>query len=234
VTLYAIAVLSASACQDKRPAFVLLIAAGAAWMMVNNTNLSAIQTAIPSWIRARVMAIYLLVFSGSMAAGGMIWGTLATAFGTRGALALSAANVLATLLVLRRIPAHMGNAADATLAGDSGCALPPTSSTTAPVAVEIRYRLRPEWREEFHRAVHARGRSRRRDGAAGWRLDPDPFDHAVYMERFAIASWHDYLRLRSRATVADRALDARIAACLIEGTLPEVQHYFRDEPGGRS
>jgi hypothetical protein len=54
------------------------------------------------------------------------------------------------------------------------------------------------------------------------------------MERFAIASWHDYLRLRSRATVADLNHDARIAACLIEGTLPEVQHYFRDEPGGRS
>lgn len=35
----------------------------------------------PSWVRARVMAIYLLVFTGSLAAGSALWGFIATRIG---------------------------------------------------------------------------------------------------------------------------------------------------------
>jgi transmembrane secretion effector len=43
---------------------LLLVLVGGSWMIVGNTQLSAVQTAIPSWVRARVRAGYLLTFQG--------------------------------------------------------------------------------------------------------------------------------------------------------------------------
>jgi MFS family permease len=37
----------------------------------------AAQTAVPTWVRARALATYLLVFQGSMTLGSLLWGTIA-------------------------------------------------------------------------------------------------------------------------------------------------------------
>lgn len=49
-----------------------LFVAGIGWMCVGTTNLVAIQSAVPPWIRARSVAIYMLVFQGSLAMGGCL------------------------------------------------------------------------------------------------------------------------------------------------------------------
>ncbi|KSG99934.2 MFS transporter [Pseudomonas aeruginosa] len=49
-----------------------LFVAGIGWMCVGTTNLVAIQSAVPPWIRARSVAIYMLVFQGSLAMGGLL------------------------------------------------------------------------------------------------------------------------------------------------------------------
>ncbi len=46
---------------------------GVAWIAVlSSLNVSA-QAATPPWVRARVMAVYLLVFTGGLAAGSAVW-----------------------------------------------------------------------------------------------------------------------------------------------------------------
>ncbi len=63
-----------------------LVVTGIAWMTVNSTLTTATQTSVPSWVRARALAVYLLVFQGAMAVGSVIWGVVATHIGLRNTL----------------------------------------------------------------------------------------------------------------------------------------------------
>jgi hypothetical protein len=46
-----------------------MTAGGMAWMVLMSTLTVAVQTAVPAWVRARALAVYMLVFQGDMAAG---------------------------------------------------------------------------------------------------------------------------------------------------------------------
>jgi MFS family permease len=230
VLIYAAAVLIAGLTANHWVVVLLLFLAGGSWMIVGNTNLSTIQTTIPSWVRARVMAVYLLTFQGAMAAGGVVWGAVATARGTRTALCLSAASVLLTLVVLRRLPARIGDESEMTLSSvaDAPSLAHAADLEEGPVAVGITYRVQSGAREEFIRAAHALGKSRRRDGANVWRLYRDLSDPNCYVERFIVDSWSEYLRHRARATVADQEAQLRIASMLMEGTSPKMEHFIAE------
>jgi hypothetical protein len=57
--------------------------------------------------------------------------------------------------------------------------------------------------------VHRVEPIRRRNGAVSWRVFRDVAEDGRIIERFIIQSWAEYVRLRTRMTVADRrALDA--------------------------
>ena len=60
-----------------------LVVTGVAWMTANSTLTTATQASVPSWVRARALAVYLLVFQGAMAVGSVIWGAVATRIGLR-------------------------------------------------------------------------------------------------------------------------------------------------------
>lgn len=80
-----------------------LFLAGIGWMLIGTSNLAAIQMAVPSHVRARSVAIYMLVFQGSMAIGGAFWGLVAIQTGTRIALLLAAAMTVFALWVMYRL-----------------------------------------------------------------------------------------------------------------------------------
>ena len=47
---------------------------------------------------------------------------------------------------------------------------------------------------------------RRRNGATSWRVFRDLEEEGRFVERYIIASWAEYMRLRTRMTMADRRL----------------------------
>ena len=51
---------------------------------------------------------------------------------------------------------------------------------------------------------------RRRNGAASWRVYRDLGEEGRFVERFVIASWAEYVRLRTRMTMADRRHEERV------------------------
>src|SRR5262249_56799746 len=55
----------------------VLIVAGAAWMTVMSSINTAAQTSVSGWVRARALAVSLLVIQGSMAGGAVGWGSAA-------------------------------------------------------------------------------------------------------------------------------------------------------------
>ena len=48
-------------------------------------------------------------------------------------------------------------------------------------------------------------------GASSWRVFRDVGEDGRFVERYVIASWAEYVRLRMRMTIADRKLQDRVA-----------------------
>ena len=61
------------------------------------------------------------------------------------------------------------------------------------------------------------GPTRRRNGATSWRVFHDLASEGRFVERYIIASWAEYVRLRSRMTLADTDKQQRVAGLQREG-----------------
>ena len=76
--------------------------------------------------------------------------------------------------------------------------------------IQIEYRIDPENRDAFLRAIHAVEATRRRNGAARWRVFRDLGADGRFVERYVITSWSEYVRLRTRMTMTDRKVQDRV------------------------
>jgi MFS family permease len=69
--------------------------AGASWITVLSMTMALAQTSLPPWVRARGLAIVLLVHQGCQALGALLWGVVADLLGVTQALTIAG-----TVLVL--------------------------------------------------------------------------------------------------------------------------------------
>jgi MFS family permease len=223
--------MAVSAVSHVRPlVYAALVGAGAAWMSVMSTYNTATQTSVPPWVRARATAMHTLCALGSFAIGSAFWGALSDILGLSAALLLAALTMAAGMLLARPFPLRMSEldeVTQATLSEDLFVAHQPDPEA-GPVAVEIGYRVRPERAAHFLDDVSLLRSTRRRDGATFWRVYRDLGDPSRYVERFIVTSWADYLHQRSRSTLADQELEARVAAHLAPGEIPSLQHYIAE------
>src|SRR5271154_4040036 len=81
---------------------VLMSLGGASWIVFMSLFNTLIQNLAPDWVRARVLAVYLFVYQGSVAIGSAIWGYAAEHSSANRALVFSSAAVAACLFL--RIP----------------------------------------------------------------------------------------------------------------------------------
>ena len=82
--------------------------------------------------------------------------------------------------------------------------------TTAPSSSRWSIGSHRRTAEAFLRAIYAIEPIRRRNGASNWRVYRDLEDEGRFVERYVIASWAEYVRSRSRMTVAERKLQVRV------------------------
>lgn len=208
-----------------------LFLGGIGWMWVATTNLVAIQTVVPSWIRARAVAIYMLVFQGSLAIGGAAWGLLANYLSLSATLGAASLAVLASVLVMQRYPVRLGDEADVMPAEASspGYKAGADVSADGPLAVQVSYQIAPANRDEFIALVSELGIKRRRNGASFWRLYREMEHPLRYQERFIVDSWADYVRQQSRLTVADLNLEKQVQALHAGSQSPMVAYFIGEE-----
>jgi MFS family permease len=182
--------------------------AGASWVGVFASLGAGTQSAVPAWVRARAVAIAFLTVQASLAVGSVVWGARASWYGTRITLLIAAALCLVTLGTVRRVRVRLGGDKDilpgAELPG-IGLAEEPEPDD-GPVLIQVEYRVAPEGRDAFLHAIRALGPLRRRNGANSWRVFRDLAEEGLFVERYIVASWAEYVRLRSRMTIADRVL----------------------------
>jgi MFS family permease len=83
---------------------LVLMVGGIAWVTLMSSFNVATQMAVPSWIRARALALYLLVFHGGMAVGSVLWGALTERAGLPVALLGAAAGMVVSVAAIRLCP----------------------------------------------------------------------------------------------------------------------------------
>lgn len=207
---------------------VVLLAAGVAWMAVNSTLTTAAQTSLPAWVRARGLAVYLLVFQGAMAVGSVIWGEIATHFGLRATLLVAGIALLVGAAATSRL--HLSGPREADTTPSNHWPEPPLlverHPEHGPVLVTVEYLIDPARGAEFTQTMQAVRRIRRRDGAVRWSLFEDATTPGRYLETFVVASWAEHLRQHSRATVADQEVQAGAWAFHSAEGPPKVTHWI--------
>lgn len=232
--VYAGCMLALALLRDIRLLYVVSLVNGFAWITVLSSLQIAAQTSVPAWVRARALALYIVVFSGGMAIGSIGWGTLAQQAGTTTALLVAAAGtVLAAFFGLRF---RLGEAANVNVTPSGHWPQPVVVADIAgdrgPVLITIEYRIELAKREEFLRLMHTLGRSRRRDGAVQWGVGEDTETPGTYLEYFIDGSWLEHLRQHERVTESERVLQGRIMQLLADPAhAPRVRHFVGGAPG---
>jgi MFS family permease len=203
---------------------------GVAWMSVmSSLNLSA-QTAVPAWVRARALAVYLLVFQSGLAAGSVVWGLVASSMGIPDALTYAAIGLVGGLAFVPRYRLQRAQGADLRPAHE--WAPPVVAQEPEPdrgtVLVTVEYLIDPERASEFREAMRPVRRLRLRDGAIYWDLVVDVADPRRRVELFVCESWAEHLRQHERFTVADRDAHRRARSFHIGEQPPVVYHFLSD------
>ena len=212
VALWTMALLLVAATGYTGVALIGVFGCGMAWVSVFASLSAGTQSTAPAWVRARAVSMNLVAVQASLAVGSALWGALASAAGVRISLMVSAGTLVLLHLVHRRVAVEMGKESDVM----PGAQLPELTITgeplpdDGPVLIQIEYRIDASNRNAFVRAIRRVGPTRRRNGATSWRVYRDLGEEDRYVERYVIASWAEYVRLRSRMTMADSRLQAQV------------------------
>jgi MFS family permease len=224
IAVFGLTTIAAGALQALVPLGAVILVGGAAWTSFTSLFNVQVLNQTPDWVRARVLAVSILVVQGAVAAGSAAWGALASRTGLgRALLWAGVGTILSTILgfVLRlpeecidltpwnhwRLPLVVGADADG-----------------GPVLVTVEYHVHPERGSEFIKTMRQYGRIRRRDGASQWEICRDLEIPDRYLETFVVSSWSEHLRQHDRITMADSHVEERLRTCTVSE--PTVRHLL--------
>src|SRR5262245_10987760 len=184
----------------------VMLVGGIAWISVLTTLNVAAQQTSPPWVRARAVAVYLLVFQAGIAGGSALWGAIASQAGLSTAyLGIAAGLVVGAVLAVRlrvaadelvdHTPAH--HWPDPAVAGE-------LSLETGPIMVQVEYNVDPSRADAFRSTMGEVGRNRRRDGAVQWWLFQDTADPSRFVETWIEPTWAEHLRYHERVSVSHK------------------------------
>jgi predicted MFS family arabinose efflux permease len=205
----------------------VMLVGGAAWVIFISLINALVQNLAPDWVRARVLAFFILVYQGSYALGTAVWGAVAQRSGVRTALVYAGVGTIATaaIALFAQLPDSPADLSPwnhwrmPVVMGEVGADV-----QKGPVLVTVEYSVIPKRTAEFVDAMHEYGRMRRRDGAYRWAMFRDTEVADRYLEIFLVNSWAEHLRQHDRQTQADRELEGRIYSYL--SGEPMVRHLI--------
>jgi MFS family permease len=76
-----------------------MLVAGSGWIVFISLIGALVQSLAPEWARARVLAVFILIFQGGLAASSVLWGSLATSIGLPVTLLLAGLSTIATTVL---------------------------------------------------------------------------------------------------------------------------------------
>jgi len=227
--LFALSTLALALVANAWIAGSVMFTAGLAWIgMLTSLNVAA-QLASPGWVKARALAVYLLVMQGGMTGGSILWGSLASSTSVATALTVAAAGQAVALILAFRWRLPQDSATD--LASSNHWAEPVVSIQPAqdrgPVLIQIEYRVEPARLAEFVSALRGFRAERYRDGAVRWDVWEDVAEPDRVIESFVVESWVEHQRQHARVTHADQLDQQTLHTFHVGDQPPIVRHLLR-------
>lgn len=233
VTILGVAIIAMGSLRTIQGLFLAMLVNGACWIVFFSLANAQVQTLAPEWVRARVIAIFMLVTEGGLALGSLLWGAVGSRASVQAALiSAGVATIASTVLAL--IARWPEGTVDVTpwihwrvpRVVNSAVATP----EQGPALITLEYRVEGQHVDQFLQAMRAYERVRRRDGAFRWDIFRDLEQPDVYVETFLVHSWAEHLRQHERLTLADRELEQRIAT--LSRDEPTVRHFIHPHQRG--
>lgn len=229
--IFAAIVLSLALLRTPAILCFLMLFGGASWTAIMSLFNIMVQELAPDWVRARVLAVYLFVFQGSVTVGSTLWGLVALRTSVHATLATASIGTAACLLLRPwfRLP---DTKLDLSIWNHwvKPAMIEEPEPDEGPVLVTVKYVIDPAKAPEFLHQIHNYERVRRRDGATSWGVFVDTEAPNTYLESFKVDSWAEHERQHNRFTQADGEVEKQVLSYAIKPV--EVQHYIyaREEP----
>jgi MFS family permease len=206
--------------------------AGASWVASTTMYNSSAQMTLASWVRARALAMYLLMLQGGLAIGSVGWGYLASRVGVRNSLDCAAVLLLVFVVAAQFYSLSSADRFDPKpwVHWDLPVMREELDPERGPVLITIEYRIELPRAGEFERAMHTLETVRRRDGAVAWGLYADISDPARYVESFMVETWGEHLRQHYRLTISDTDLENYIRSFHVGPEPPLITHFVAPLP----
>ena len=203
----------------------LMLFGGAAWTVFMSIFTTLVQNFAPDWVRARVLAIFLFVFQGSVTVGSTLWGIAAQRANVHVALLWASAGVgiCVVLPLVSRLPDSRPDLDVWDHWKRPTLFVEPTPDE-GPVLVTVEYNVDPKKAEDFLDAMYKYQMVRRRDGASRWGIYFDSEKRGVYLESFIVHSWAEHERQHTRFTMADKKAEEQVLN-FVSGE-PKVRHFI--------
>ena len=205
----------------------LLIVCGFGWTATVATVISELQLFLPGWVRARAIAIYLMVFLGTQSVAAPVWGLVTQLAGLQVALAVAAALIGVSVLtgLVLRVPDSQGLDRSPLAYWDTPRLQVDPDSGSGPILVSIQYSVDDESHSEFLEAMQAMRRSRLRSGSTRWSLYRVGEDPHLFVEQFEVPSWQEHHHQHEgRLTAEDKTIEDAAFAHIV-GT-PQTHHLL--------
>lgn len=236
LTVAALGFAAATAVLATVPVFAVVLLAlvlgGVSWLMALSTLNSSMQLSLPAWVRARGLSVYQLVFMGGQALGSLLWGVVASAFGSVTALLVSALLLAACALSVLWWPLHPGTGnLDVAPSGhwpEPHLVFEPAGDD-GPVVVLISYCVAPEHEPGFFAAMERVGRSRQRTGASQWQLFRSGEEAGTFVEAFVVPSWDEHLRQHVTRQTGQDLIAEQAVEPFLQGE-PTLRHLIAVSP----
>ncbi|MGF0310249.1 MFS transporter [Rhodococcus sp. IEGM1428] len=219
-----------------------LLVSGIAWITTLTALNASIQLSLASWVRARGMSVYLLVFMGAQAVGSLAWGWLASRIGIVDALAVAVGVLVVVAASVAVLPLHPETGTldrAVSVAWPTPTVLLEPVPEDGPVRVTITYRVMKDAADDFISSMAPVGAARKRTGAYSWNLYRSLDVDDTMVEQFTIQSWNQYRRQREeRWTGSDHeVMQNALAHAVGEATQTETHDIaipLRTNRKGRS
>ncbi|QMV65688.1 MFS transporter [Pseudomonas berkeleyensis] len=231
--LYALVLLALAWVRDFAVLLPVMLLSGAAWIAVLSSLQVSAQTSVPDWVRARALSVYILVFFGSMAAGGALWGYVASHASIPVALlAASGCLVLGLLLTPRfTLPVTESEDLAPSLHWPAPILADEADRERGPVMITLQYDIAPEHVAGFRQAMVEVARMRKRNGAFSWGLVQNSENPRHWQEFFFDESWLEHLRHHGRVTRAEQRIEAAARRFQSPDVAVHIEHFLMPAKG---
>ncbi|WIY51833.1 MFS transporter [Devosia sp. YIM 151766] len=222
---FAVSCIGLGFSRDPLLSHLVLMPAGACWVLTMSLFNVSIQLSSPRWVVGRALSLYQTATFGGMALGSWVWGVGADIAGPDWALVGASVVLLLCAAVGLSAPLPEFNSRDLNPLGtfNEPVLKLDLRARSGPILVMVDYRIDQADIDKFLELMAARRRIRIRDGVRQWALLRDLQQPDLWIESYHVPTWDDYVRHQLRRTKAD-AENTEALRVLHSGERPPEVH----------